>query len=322
MNGFDADTTSCSSKGGCGPQGDVKVTLGQAIQKAAFKLKDRTDTPRLDAEVLLSFCLNISREAIYRDWQLELEPLNLEIFSQLVARRAGREPVAYITGVREFWGREFIVRPGVLIPRPETELLVEEAVRLLQRAAATGGEGSVLRAADVGTGSGAIAVSLACAVPGLKVYATDISPLALQTAAENIERHGVASRVALFQSDLLENLPNIEELDRLPGEQRCKLQVICANLPYIPSGEMGALMEDVRLYEPEIALDGGTDGLELYRRLLPRAVGLLSAGGCLLMEIGPGQGEVLRLAAGPGWHCVIKKDLAGRERLVLAIPVF
>uniref|UniRef100_A0A7C2HUN4 Release factor glutamine methyltransferase n=1 Tax=Ammonifex degensii TaxID=42838 RepID=A0A7C2HUN4_9THEO len=258
-------------------------------------------SPRVDAEVLLGFVLGCDRLVLYWEPRREVAAGKATRFKELVARRAAGEPVAYLTGEKEFMGLSFSVTPAVLIPRPETELLVETAVTLLQGAAAP-------VVADVGTGSGAVAVSLAVLLPAARVFAVDISTAALAVARENACRHRVADRVVFYAGDLLEPFAGNEAV----------FDLIAANLPYIPSGEMGALPPEVRR-EPVLALDGGPDGLNFYRRLVPQAERLLKPGGHLLLEIGPGQGAAVSgLLPPPVWEGSVKPDLAGRDRLVVA----
>ncbi|WP_334110296.1 peptide chain release factor N(5)-glutamine methyltransferase [Thermodesulfitimonas autotrophica] len=259
-------------------------------------------SPRLDAEVLLSAVLGCDRLALYREPARQVTDQEAAAFRALLSRRAGGEPVAYLTGEKEFMGLRFKVTPAVLIPRPETELLVETALALLRGVAAP-------LVADVGTGCGAIAVSLAVSLPAARIFATDVSPAALAVARENAVRQGVAGRIAFFVGDLLEPL--------LPAGEPV-LDLVAANLPYIPTGAMHSLPREVRR-EPAVALDGGADGLTLYGRLVPQAGRLLKPGGYLLMEIGPGQGEnALLLVPPPMWEARVEPDLAGRERLVIA----
>ncbi|MEW6274994.1 MAG: peptide chain release factor N(5)-glutamine methyltransferase [Bacillota bacterium] len=274
----------------------------------------------LDAEVLLAHVTGLDRAGLYRESGRALSPREAEAYRRLVERRGRREPVAYLTGKKEFMGLEFLVGPAVLIPRPETELLVEKACALAREFVSRprelvdperGPGVQELLIADAGTGSGAIAVSLAVFLPAARIYATDCSSAALAVARENARRHGVAGRISFLQGDLLSPLFALN----LAG----RLVLIVANLPYIPAAELPGLMPDVRCYEPLSALDGGPDGLAHYRRLLPQARRCLSDGGRLLMEIGPGQGEkVGRLLAENNWHYQIIPDLAGRERVVLA----
>lgn len=255
----------------------------------------------LDAEVLLMHCTGLDRVALLRDDHLVLTPDQEAAFSKLVERRGKAEPIAYLTGRREFMGLDFAVDPRVLIPRPETEMMVERVLGFPNKRIII----------DVGAGSGAVAVSLATFLPDAQIYATDISAQALEVAQKNASRHRVGERIAFFQGDLLEPLRGLG----LEG----RADVITANLPYVPSRELPELMPDVRLYEPALALDGGTDGLDLYRRLIPAAREFLASQGHLLMEITPGQGDILlRLLSADGWQARVEFDLAGLERLVLA----
>lgn len=257
--------------------------------------------PALDSEVLLSHVTGLDRAGLYRDAECDLPAQQEERFWELVGRRLLGEPVAYLTGRKEFMSLDFKVRPCVLIPRPETELLVETALGLLSPSPLV---------IDVGTGSGAIAVSLASFLPDSIVYATDCSGEALEVARDNAVRHGVDSRLRFYQGDLLEPLVGI-----IPAGG---VDLITANLPYIPSGDLAGLPECVRQFEPGLALDGGFDGLEIYRRLIPEAAKLLKNGGLLLMEIGYEQARDMLESLKSGWETDIVKDLAGLDRLVVA----
>ncbi|BAF61010.1 MAG: peptide chain release factor N(5)-glutamine methyltransferase [Pelotomaculum sp.] len=260
------------------------------------------DTPELDAEVLLAYVTGLSRAGLYRKKELVLTEEEEARFIDLVERRLAGEPVAYLTGHKEFMGLDFVVNRSVLIPRPETELMVETALKFLPGAPVI---------ADVGTGSGAVAVSLAFFVKEAVVYATDISREALAVARLNAARHGVEGRVHFCPGDLLEPLTGRV----MPGS----LDLIAANLPYIATEDLPGLPREVRLFEPPVALDGGPGGLALYRRLIPAAAGFLKQGGIMLMEISPGQwAEMAGLLQPPQWEASLLKDLAGLDRLVLA----
>lgn len=277
-------------------------TIRQALREARRKLQEVEGAePALDSEVLLSHVTGLNRAGLYRDAEYELTAQQEERFWDLVRRRRLGEPVAYLTGRKEFMDLDFKVRPCVLIPRPETELLVETAMALLPPAPLV---------IDVGTGSGVIAVSLASLLPDSVVYATDYSGEALEVARDNAVRHGVGSRIRFYQGDLLEPLAGLFPAGRA--------DLIAANLPYIPSGDLAGLPKSVRQYEPWLALDGGADGLELYRRLIPKAAILLKNGGLLLMEIGFGQTRDMLELLKTGWETDIVKDLAGLDRLVVA----
>lgn len=276
------------------------LTLGRELLKL-----HNSPSYSIDAQVLLSKVTGLDRTGLLLKEEVTLTDEQQQQYKNLLDRRAWGEPVAYLTGSKEFMGLDFVVSPAVLIPRPDTELMVETALAFLQ----SQGEGACL-AADVGTGSGAIAVSLANYLPGLQIYAIDLSPDALAIAGQNARLHQVDQRVTLLQGNLLQPIS-----PELSG----RLNVITANLPYIPSGEIAGLMSDVKDYEPHLALDGGCDGLDLYRLLLPQAYNLLKPGGLLLMEIGPGQGEAAkRMLPEERWQAEVKLDLACRERLVVA----
>ena len=254
------------------------------------------DAPRLDAELLLAATLGLDRVGLYVNFERPLQADELATYRERVRRRAGREPLAYILGQAEFWSLPLKVTPAVLIPRPETELLVEEALPRLC------GRQQLL---DVGTGSGALAIALAHERHELTVTAIDLSPAALAVAAENARSNGVAERICFAQHDLGQ-LP--------PGP----FDLVVANPPYIPSGELAGLMPEVRDFEPPLALDGGIDGLDAYRALARQAGTVLTAAGWLLVEVGSGQAAaVQQLFAGVGLkELFVSRDLAGIERVV------
>lgn len=260
------------------------------------------DNARLDADLLVSHALKQKRIALYLDLERPLIEAELAAIRGLVARRRAREPIAYILGEREFYGRPFEVNREVLIPRPDTETLVEQAL-LCVRAGAP--EGPLL---DMCTGSGAVAVTLAAELPERTVVASDLSESALQVAQKNAERSGVAGRVDFRHGDLFAALKE--------GE---RFALITVNPPYIGSHEMAGLDADVRDYEPHLALDAGDDALVFYRRLAAGAAARLVQGGTLLVEVGYTQArEVAALFSAHGLNDVRSaKDLAGTERVVL-----
>lgn len=233
------------------------------------------ENPRLDAEVILSYALDTPRVMLYARHDQPLSEAERDKIRPLVARRAKHEPVAYITGERGFWTFELEVSPATLIPRPDTETLVERALSQLPADAA----GPV---ADVGTGSGCVALALLSERKLLELYATDVSEQALAVAQKNADKLGLQDRLQLLQGDLLEPVP----------EER-PLALVTANLPYIPSADMAGLMPDVRDFEPQLALDGGPGGLVLIDRLIPQAAARLAPGGWLLFEAGDGQLEAV-----------------------------
>ena len=208
-------------------------------------------------------------------------------YDALVLRRAANEPIQYITGEQEFYGLSLRVTPAVLIPRPETELLVETVLAEVKRA----GVKSALRILDVGTGSGAIAIALAHNLPSARITAVDLSGAALEIAASNAARHGLTEQIHFIESDLLEELPP----DGLPFD------VIVSNPPYVPAADRASLHPQVRDYEPGVALFAGADGLDIYRRLIPQARAALRPNGLLALEIGHGQKEAVT-ALLSGWN--------------------
>jgi release factor glutamine methyltransferase len=264
-----------------------------------------SSSPRLDAELLAAQALNLRRIDVYLQFDRPLEDDQLGAIRELVRRRGDGEPVAHITGEREFHSRAFTVSPDVLIPRPETETLVGLALAEALRRA-PGGEG--LRIADVGTGSGCVAVTLAVELPGARVTATDLSEAALRIARSNAARHGVTDRVELVQGSWC-----------APLAGRC-FDVVVANPPYIPTAELAGLARDVRDHEPVLALDGGADGLDAYRALFPSVAGVLAAGGWSAVEIDTRAAATVTALAvgalGPGTVTATHDDLTGRPRVV------
>ena len=282
----------------------------QAAAQAADRLvRHGIADARLEAEVLARHALGYDRAAYFASLRQPLDAAQQARIERLVGRRAHGEPLAYITGHREFYGLDFMVNPAVLIPRQETELLVDKALEWAASWAAgrtSSGQGhDAPLIADVGTGSGAIAVALACSLPRARALAIDASAAALAVADRNRRRHGVAARVALLQGDLLTALK--------PG-----VDAIVSNPPYIASDLLAGLPPDVRR-EPALALDGGRDGLRLTRRLIAQAARRLNHGGTLLIEIAPEQAEAalgLARAAFPRATTWVVADAAGRARCV------
>jgi release factor glutamine methyltransferase len=256
-------------------------------------------SPRLDAELLAAHALSLSRIQLYAQFDRPLDADELAGFRDLVKRRQGGEPIAYITGRKEFWSLELTVDARVLIPRPDTETLIDEALERLPIELAA-------RVADVGTGSGAIALAIAKARPQAKLFATDISDDALSVARLNATQLGLV--VEFVQGALAE-----------PLRPHAPFDLIAANLPYIPSAEIPGLSAEVRS-EPVLALDGGADGLDLVRQLVQAAPSLLAPGGSLLLEIGAGQAPATAvICAEAGFVDIMaRRDLAGIERVVAA----
>jgi release factor glutamine methyltransferase len=284
------------------------MLCGDALAQAAIQLRNEgVESPRLDAELLLAHVLGANRAAILTWPDRPLTPKQLTRYRDLLARRAAREPLAYIVGHREFYDLDFVVDARALIPRPETELLAEHAVRTARRIAPQ--VGIPLRLADVGAGSGAIAVTLAVHLPEATIYALDDSAEALTLTAQNARRHRVADRVRPLQGDLLSPLPQPVDL-------------ITANLPYVATAEWDQLPPEIRVHEPRAALDGGSEGLTIIRRLLAMAGAYLRPGGALLLEIGASQGAAVTALARqhfPQADVQVHQDLAGLDRLVLIV---
>lgn len=281
-------------------------TVGRLLAWTTDWLAARgSDSPRLDAEVLLAHVRCCQRIALYTAFDQAVTDDERSRFRDLVKRRGEGEPVAYLVGHREFFSLSFAVSPAVLVPRPETEGLV---VRVLDLCASADRGGRTLRIIDVGTGSGAIAVTLAKRLPEAELVATDISPEAVGVARENARRHGVASRISFLVCDLLDH----------PGAAG-RWDVIVSNPPYVSEAEFATLPRDVRLHEPRQALVSGPTGAETIRRLAAVASGQLAAGGWLLMEVGPAAEAEAALAAHPELLPEpTLRDLAGLPRIVQA----
>jgi release factor glutamine methyltransferase len=260
---------------------------------------------RIDVEHLLAHALELRRLDLYLHFDRPLSEGELEVFKPLLLKRAERRPLQYILGRAAFRELELEVDGRVLIPRPETEELVEA---VLTRTREWGREG--LEAVDIGTGSGAIALSLAQEGPFRRVTGTDRSADALQVARENAIRHGLEGRVRFLEGDLYGALP--------PGEQ---VDVVVSNPPYVSRREMGGLAPEIRLWEPHLALEAGEDGLTVLHRLVDGASGVLRPGGILALEIGSGQAQAMaeRIRSQDGWEApVVLRDLSGRDRIILA----
>jgi release factor glutamine methyltransferase len=283
---------------------DERWTIIRVLSWTAERFeREGLSSARLDAEILLSHCLGIDRVRLYIDHDKPLQPKELERYRGLIQRRLAREPVAYIIGTREFWSLDLNVNRHVLIPRPETETLVERALALLDERT----EAKPL-VVDVGTGSGAVAVALARERPDVQVAAVDLGAEALSVAQANARRHEV--EVAFHEGDLLEALP----------AELCP-HLIAANLPYIRSDEIDGLEPEISKWEPRAALDGGEDGLDYFRRLLKQTVARAPRAS-LALEIGSEQGvEVRALLQAHGYSRVeVHQDLGGRDRVVTVLP--
>jgi release factor glutamine methyltransferase len=274
-------------------------TIRDVLEWAAQDFAARgIESPRLDAELLVAKALETDRVGLYLDLNRPLVDQERNAIRPLVARRRDREPVAYILGHRDFWGRRFEVTPDVLIPRPDTETLVEHALECIP-------EDAGCRVLDVGTGSGAIAVTIAAERPLARVTATDISDAALKVASQNAETLAVASRIRFERADLL------------CGDER--YDIIVSNPPYIAQAEIAGLQPEVREHEPLSALEAGEDGLDVVRALLAAGVTATDAGAQMLIEVGIGQApSVVGLASEHSeWESVaVHLDLNRIERVV------
>jgi len=284
------------------------ASVSEALRAAARRLRaSGSRSPRLDAELLLATALGARRVTLLTDSERVLTPIEERRFEGYVCRREAHEPVAYIRRRRAFRTLELEVTPDVLIPRPETETLVDVALEALAVVPAEHGEPLAL---DVGTGSGCIALALAAEDPFVRVTAVDVSEAAAELARHNAARLGLGGRLRILHSDLFAALPPEERFD-----------LIVSNPPYIPAFEYEALEPNVRDYEPRLALHGGTDGLDVYRRLVPEALGRLRAGGTLALEVGAGQAAAVRalFAAAAGYGTPLERaDLGGVARVVWA----
>lgn len=276
----------------------TKSNIGEWLLEARQLLTSAGDRPGLEAQVLLEHILEQPRAWVIAHPEALLSNSQQESLAALLAQRLQGTPLPYLLGHWEFYGLDFIVNENVLIPRPETEFLVEEALDWLR------GRRPPLLVADVGTGSGCIAVSLACHAPAVTVLATDISRPALTLAQQNVLRHAVSGRVHLVQANLLEAFAG-------------PLDLVCANLPYIPTTSLNGL--DVARREPRLALDGGPDGLRLIERLIEQAPERIAPGGLMALEMQFDQGEwiaALCRETFPGAEVRVERDLAGFDRIV------
>jgi release factor glutamine methyltransferase len=283
------------------------VTVAEAIQKAAARLLAlEIPNARLDAEVLLGHSLGRDRAWILIHMQDQLDDQGRRIFERDIERRSVREPLQYITGTQEFWGLPFKVTPAVLIPRPETELVVETAIKAANRKATP-----VI--VDLCTGSGCIAISLAKELSHARIFATERSDAALDIARQNARQNSVADRVRFLAGDLFGPL---EEMDL-----RTNIDIIVANPPYIRSDELPTLQPEVRDFEPEMALIAGKEGTEIAERIILQSPEYVKPGGSLVLEMGIGQADALKKTideTGKYGLIEVLKDLAGIERVIVA----
>lgn len=291
------------------------MTIKELLKKAVAVLKDgSSESPILDAELLLIHVmnkrgLNMNKIKLITESDKVINEETAEDYMDAVHARRQGMPVQYMTHSQEFMGLDFYITEGVLIPRPDTEILVEKVINLVK------GKGP-LRIIDMCAGSGAIAVSLAYYIPDAAAYGADVSDQALTCCKINIERHGLTGRVIPVKSNLFDHLSNLN----LEGN----IDVIASNPPYIPSRDIPHLPESVKDYEPNLALDGGTDGLWFYHQIVRTSASYLKSGGILAFEIGYNQGQEVKniLEESQSYHSIhIEKDLAGLDRCVWAVKV-
>ena len=286
------------------------MTVLDILNRSTKVLGDhQIEDPRLNAELLLAHSLGLNREGLYTHLRRPVEEREQQMYEGLVQRRMSGEPLQYILGHQEFWSIDFRVDPRALIPRSDTESLVEQAVALLSKTSFCEGP----RVLEIGTGCGAVAIVLAKEVKDIFLVATDISREALKLAEENARSAGVLHRIAFVHGDLLAPF-------RIPGgKERKAFDLILSNPPYIVRSGIGRLAREVKHHEPVLALDGGEDGLDFHRRILGEVPSCLREGGWLLLEMGQGQGakvsEMIE-AQGSFARPELVRDLSGIERVI------
>ncbi len=283
-------------------------TVGELLRVTADYLRSKNlDSPRLNAELLLALQLRLDRVQLYLNLEKPLNENEVSGYRSLIKRRINREPLQHITGIQEFWSLNFTVGPEVLVPRPDTEVLVEKIIGLY-KGKRLGDSPKIL---DLGTGSGVLAVVLAREIPGAEIWATDLSQDALGVAALNSRQHGVEKRIHLLLGDLFEAIQ----------DPRLKFEVVVSNPPYIPSRLLDSLVPEVRDYEPRLALNGGEDGIRVVTRIIKGAPDRLIPGGWLAIEMDPDQTlEAMNLMEEVGHYALPEriKDYSRRYRVVMA----
>src|SRR5580700_4685567 len=304
------------------------MDLRSALRDGIAQLeREHVPSAALAAELLLMHTLGQDRAWLYAHPEQELAAAARQQYFSLIARRASGIPTQHLTGHQEFWGLDFEVTPDVLIPRPETEHVIEVALEHLGIGSGTGSarREQAFRIADVGTGSGCIAIALAHELPAAQIVATDISAAALEVARRNAARHGVASRIDFVECNLLDFLLHKSRVTDHPSltltaSEPDSLDLIASNPPYISTNEAATLQREVRDHEPVVALFGGETGTEIYAPLVAQAAILLKPGGVLVLELGHNSAEhVSRLLAPPEWTSIaITNDLAGIPRIASA----
>jgi release factor glutamine methyltransferase len=288
------------------------MTLDQTIRKTSLLLKQHDiEDSYFEARILLGHVLELSPEEILTQPEYSLNTQQIETLNAVIQRRINREPSAYITGHKEFYGIDFMVDRRVLIPRPETELLVEEALKFLEeRCDSSVISNKHITVADIGTGCGAISISLALHTSDVEIYATDISQEALEVARQNAHNHNVQDRISFLHGNLLEPIPKPVDL-------------IVANLPYIEHTELDDLSAEINRFEPHIALNGGNTGLLYIEQLIGHSKGKLRERGCILLEIGYNQSQYVTEFVHRSFnevHCEFVPDPNDIKRVVKIFP--
>ncbi|WP_432662584.1 peptide chain release factor N(5)-glutamine methyltransferase [Wukongibacter baidiensis] len=280
------------------------ITIHKVLKEAEGRLKDKVSTPLLDAQVMLCHILDVDRLHLIVNRDKVLTTEEAYEYNELIEKRLDGVPVQYIIGNQEFMGLKFYVEEGVLIPRPDTEILIEKVIEDID-------QGNNYNIVDIGTGSGAITVSLAKFIEKTHVFSVDISEKAIKIAMKNAETNGVTSKISFLNGSLFSPLDSIG----IKGE----IDILVSNPPYIPSKEIEGLQVEVSKYEPRIALDGGEDGLDFYREIVDKAPEYVRRGGLIALEVGHDQARtVARLMEEKDSYVDIEitKDLAGIERVV------
>ena len=316
----------CPEKGFCRPHFKFRlspVTVLEAIQKSTeFLGKKDVESPRLQTELLLAHLLKMPRMKLYLNFDRVLTTVETDGLRESVRRRGQREPLQHITGSTSFCGYEISVNRNVLVPRPETEMLAELGWQFIQQiekrtepqTEPAANPSRAARILDFCTGSGCIAIVLAAKCPPANIVATDISPEALALALENATKNNVAGRIEFRQGDGFAALVNVGDAAVL------RFDLILSNPPYIPSAEIATLDPEVRDFDPGLALDGGADGLEFYRRLATEAEPFLTAGGKMMVEFGDGQADAIKkILEDEKWIVeAVKEDYSQRARILVA----
>jgi release factor glutamine methyltransferase len=296
------------------PANLVQVRVSSLLAEAVAELTlYQIANPRLEAEVLLAYVLATDRAGLYTHLRDPISSSRTETFRHLIQRRAQHEPLQYITGTQEFWSLPFMVDKRVLIPRPETEVVVETALRLISQSTIHNPQ-SAIQILDVGTGSGCIAIALAKELSHAQLWATDVSSDALRVARNNAEHHDVARQITFLQGDLFAPI----------ADKTVEFEIIVSNPPYLVHDEIATLQPEICDWEPHCALDGGRDGLDFYRRLLSESPAFLCSGGWLIMEIGQGQRQaIMRMVQEQPYlrASFSVPDYSGHDRVVVVCKV-